>query len=452
MHAFTIRDLTEKDIKILTQILHRYRMDEETGKPIVDLIASVPSQLQRSGFLNLISNRSSRFPAVAPACSLHKPLNGHVIRSVFNLIALEVGVRINYLVSRSDQFSYAQRAILQSLRELHSMWLEPEVYRNTFLESPLAEWSYQENKCEACMLARIGENSYILTCLRTVVLSRTRTKKRRRAPRITPWLEEWINCHENFKEIVFKRSDENGQALKRAWKEAYKRRITHEENSKRERDSQEDGESGIISIGYASEFENRGGGEDNEREPADDAGEDEYDDEHEIIDHYAKLVSSQYLPLPPNSQGKNTPHQRASSILVDRGNLPQEARNPRASIGSEWEDVSSVYWHPRQGPGWSNYIRDEQSPRGDPATGHSSRYNPSSGDRNIPVLGSSNVTSTGPGKSARRRGCERLADGYRGVVDSDSKRYSVSVYSREESDSGVSDVSHATTTWSMLYK
>lgn len=441
MHAFTLGDLTTKDIKLLTQILHRYRLDEESGRLIVDLIASVPSRLRRSGFFNLVSNRSSRFPAVAPACPIHKSLNGHVIRSIFNLIALEVGVRINHLVARSEQFSYAQRAILQSLRELHSMWLEPDVYRNTFLEPPLVEWSYQENKCEACMLARIGENPNILICLRTVVLSRTRTKKRRRPPRISQWLEEWIERHEDFKQAMFQKSDEDGQALKRAWKEAYKRRVSLDESSTRERNSLEDEWSEKISAGYNGVFENGDGGDD-EREPADNTDEDQYDYEHEIIDHYAALVSSQYLPL--NPQGNNPSRQRASSTLVDRGKLSQEARNTRASKGSEWEDVTSVYWHPRKGPGWSNYFREVQSPGAKAVTGHNNRSDPTSNNRSS--------TMPGSGKSEKGTGSEQMADRYRGLVGRDSKRYSVSVYSREEGDARDSDVSQASTTWSMMYK
>lgn len=442
MHAFTIRDLTQKDIELLTLVLHRYRTDEESVKKVQDLIASLPPQLRRSGFLNLISNRTSRLPAVAPACSLHRPLNGQVIRSIFNLVALEVGVRINHLVASSDKFSYVQRASLESLRELHSMWLEPNVYSNTFLQLPSPQWSYQEDKCEACILARIGGDVNILISLRAVMLSRTRTKKRRRRPRITRWLEEWIKHHEDLKGTMFKNSDEDGKAFKNAWKAAYKSRIAHGQNNARERDSRQEvvEDEGINSVGD---------GGDDEREPSDKVGEDTYDHEHEIIDHYAALLSSQYLPLKP--QG-STPRQQASSTPMDPRKPPQAIWNKRMSGGSEWEDDKSVYWHPRQGPRWSGYYRNVQSPEEQAVTVHNGNNDRTSSDGSSTLVGSSKTASISPSKSDTCRGSQPLADSYREVIDRDCKRYSGSVYSRQDGDPGKSVASLSSTTWSMLYK
>lgn len=447
MHAFTIRDLTREDIKLLTQILHRYREDEQSAKRTQTLIAGVPPQLRRSGFLNLISNRTSRLPAIAPACSFHKPLNAHVIRSIFNLVALEVGVRINHLVARSDKFSFAQRVVLNSLRELHSMWLEPDVYSGTFLQEPLAEWSYQENKCEACILARIGENTDILTALRTVILSRTQTRKRRRQPRLTRWVEEWIDRHADLRLTLFQKSNEDGQEMKRAWKAAYKDRISHEQNSRREHDRQRADKVVETSRVRGNDIERPDEGND-ETEPADHTGEDQYDFEHEIIDHYAALVSSQYLPL-SNPQ--------TSSIPIDGGKLPQAGQSTLTSNRGGWEDVRSVYWHPRRGPGWSSHVgggpTSEQAVF-DPSGTTNSSWKSSDRSWSNGMLGSTVATSISPSKSEKGRLSEDLADRYRVVMDCDGKRFSGSDYCHDkcECESGKRSASPTSTTWSMMYK
>ena len=434
MHAFTIRDLARKDVKLLTQVLHKDRKDDESLRQLRELISVVPSQLRRSGLLNLISNRTHRFPAVAPACSLHKPLNGHVIRSIFNLVALEVGVRMNHLVARSERLSFEQRAILQSLRELHSMWLEPETYTSTFLQSPLAIWSYQEDKCEACMLARIGGNAEILRCLRTVVLSRTRTQKQRPPPRVARWVEEWIKRHEDLKEGIFNQSEEDGRVMKAAWKAAYKRR----RKLGRDQDHPKEG-NGMGRTDDNCELERnvtgRADGEDeNEREAADNTGDDPYDFEHEIIDHYTALISSRYLPLSDLDDSISSQPTSSRSIDTDspsRATQATTASTP-ASEGDEWEDVESVYWNPRQGPGWSEYFREQGSPKSLAENNHSRRSS---------------------SKAQIRGESEGIADGYRGALRRDSKRDSGSEYSREVWETGSrSSTSLAPTTWSMLYK
>ncbi|KAK2762315.1 hypothetical protein FQN54_001325 [Arachnomyces sp. PD_36] len=450
MHPFTIRELTRKDIKILAQILHKPTRDEEWTKLVETLIDVAPSQLRRSTLLTLISRKSNRVPAVAPACALHKPLNGHVIRSIFNLVALEVGVRINHLVARSDNFSFVQRDILQSLRELHSMWLQPDVYSSTFLETPLPEWSFQEDKCEACMLARIGENVIILTSLRTVILSRTRTRpntrtgKRPRRPRITRWVEEWINCHEHFKSAMLKKSDEDGQEMKQAWKAAYKDRRNHRESVC----SESVGEGTSTECSKDDSFVG-----DEEREPAGHEGEDRYDFEHEIINHYDALVSTQYLPL-LNQDDKTSHHREEPTSLPTVGeHESRKASRTDTSHGGEWEDVKSVYWHPRRGSRWSDYFGEGRPPnekQGD----HRSDSNPSSSRTgsskpDSKVHGSSKATSVDIPEKGKRKGSEGMANDYRGVLD-EKKRYSGSIYSRDGGGSD-SDASHTPTTWSMMY-
>lgn len=190
-YPLKIEKLEPKDLKALTYILNiDITSTDEKDKPgpdverrVRNLITQLPPQLRDHWIFRLIPN--SVIPC-AVACPVHEDLNRPVINHVFRLIKREVGLHLDVLYEFPDLVGEEEKTILGKLRAMEGMWMDV---------APPGSWDFQHNKCEACMLARIGADQAALENLRIVLLSRNRTRKPRPPPRLIKWVEEWIGQH-----------------------------------------------------------------------------------------------------------------------------------------------------------------------------------------------------------------------------------------------------------------
>ncbi len=344
---FSLSDLSQPDIDLLTQILSQIPNGKDHRKALSTLIKTLPHHLRapillQSKIVHLLP-QSVKAPACAPLCSLHRPLNAQLIRTIFTAVAIEVGIRLNTLAS-STCLNPEQEGLVQSLRRLQALWLAPETYHKTFSAHPDPSWPYQTDACEACMLSRIGASIPTIIALRTVILSRKR--KHRPEPRLLRWVEGWIGWTGEAESLRVM-SEDDGLELNKARRAA---RHVAGRGMRRERNQN---------------VQNAAAG---------DSGD---DFEHEIIDHYAALASSTYLPIregdkcfghPPTdiaqeSEGSQRPsRQDIASHLADSGEIQkngeaeQRAKDYQALLGGK------PYSEPRRGrrsksTTWSAFLR-----------------------------------------------------------------------------------------------
>lgn len=202
-----LSELTNHQINTLTALLQ----DLPTSKPttqtqrITSLLSKLPtgSPLKRSSRISsLFSSSSSQsrpnssITTDTPLCPLHRPLSLKVVASLFHTLVLEVGSHLNTLTLHSTSLTATEKSRVSALRELHSLWLPPEIYSSTFLALPnTKQWPYFPNQCQACILSQISGDLPALLSLRMILLSRTSThthKNSRKPPRLTPYITHWI--------------------------------------------------------------------------------------------------------------------------------------------------------------------------------------------------------------------------------------------------------------------
>jgi hypothetical protein len=411
---------------MLTRILCLDVQDNDEAR--LRLIKNLPSYLRRSKLLSLIPNCVGLIPACAKTCSTHKPLNGYVIGSICELLRLEVGMRLDRLAANQMKLSVEQRNIIQSLRELHSMWMVEDIYWRMFLQWPSATWYYQEDQCEACILARVGRDGLILTNLRTVLLSRTRTRKPLPPPSLLRWVDGAINCHQGKSLEMFVRSSEDSLSLKSARKEL-NRVHSRRYQAVRNKASRLDHEQSTTSIWQRQQCQQTRGEESAADNNAKDFG-------NEIIDYYANdalahlpvseldiFGSALQAPCEFNENNDRKGRHKVDSVRRHREGDKQRALN----------DTS--YHLPRRRSARAKYHADTES--------HSDQKPSRSCDTNL-------------SRSKTTRSSKELAAEYHRILDEGFRaRDSSSVYSRESWEVGSvasqRAASTAETAWSMLY-
>lgn len=225
--ALCIQDLTGDDSRKLTQVLQIRPQEDaiEYGNRVPAQIAYLPLHLRKPKFLpNLVVSKH----APALLCQFHKNLNSRLIRSIFNAIVKEIGQRCNSLIAHSQSLTPQQRDGLLALRRTHSMWLDRDTFQKIFLEAPECEWPYQQDQCEACMLSRIGGRLDMLTTLRSLLLSRTRTRFATPAHRgptpLLQFVDQWLTSYGHQASERIQQSNQDAAELKVLRKAIWKAR------------------------------------------------------------------------------------------------------------------------------------------------------------------------------------------------------------------------------------
>ncbi|KAI9701252.1 MAG: hypothetical protein M1836_001922 [Candelina mexicana] len=336
---FSTADLSKSEIALLTQVLSLPTAPNGTltrrqiSSASSSLIAALPKRFRTHmpfeyTVVKFLSKRTSSIPpaTVAPLCSIHSPLRTQLIHSIFTCLALEVGIRLNTLTSY--MYLYPEHeAFVHSLRELHALWLAPEVYTRTFLEAVPSKWSYETSRCEGCILARVGGDAEMVCKLKVALSSRLRSN--RREPLLVRWVDgwlDWLNEGKPFLQGAERkvRIEEEAKTIRKARKMAQRAKsgTTPSDHPKKSRDPFADdkrvkgpkqdqeieaqrAKRGKTLSDHPQESQNpfdddkrvEDSKQDQQVEPPDELPEPNGADfENSIIDHYAALMSTCHLP------------------------------------------------------------------------------------------------------------------------------------------------------------
>ncbi|KAE8337382.1 hypothetical protein BDV24DRAFT_154450 [Aspergillus arachidicola] len=251
----SVASLSKEEVRLLTRVLSIGFIDPDGNEPrdkgeIMRAIKKLPSALQRHWLKDLIG----RAPAVT-LCDLHTKLNPYIIGYIFELLRCEVITHLECLYwyhsvlhdARLDVVDIKVRDIVYSLGDIRYMWTPS---RRAIQGSPV---TYQQNKCEACVLARIVNGRTFLLHLRTALLSRTATRRNHRVPTFLPFVEESIACHEGFVDKIHWRSSTLATTMKRQRKHAHRARMTSDPVASLKQDLPRTVEGAVVPIGIDPE-------------------------------------------------------------------------------------------------------------------------------------------------------------------------------------------------------
>ncbi|OAL38995.1 hypothetical protein AYO20_01746 [Fonsecaea nubica] len=162
---------------------------EALSSRIAKGVKSIPSFLRSSRLENIL------LPPRGHLCQQHKALYYDAVDVVLHHVQLEVGIRLNNLIAHCDLLSPEQYDRVMRLRALHALWLTQDEYAKTFLVSSQdSKWSYQSDRCYACILSRITCDLEILLDLRWTIRSRATSTfvAAHGTPRLQSWVQVWI--------------------------------------------------------------------------------------------------------------------------------------------------------------------------------------------------------------------------------------------------------------------
>ena len=230
--ALSLSDLTENDVEQLSHVLSKplwaigvearpeRTLWRERQDAIARLVGDLPSHLRRpipmqTSVVDFFERHTYYIPSACRLCQSHSRLNSQLIQDILAYVQAEVGNRLNPLAQSISLFSSPHQALVNDLRALHALWLPPADYRIYFLREPTPRWSFQPDRCGACILARIGEHVETLILLRTTLLARQ--KRHLDDPRLLRWVEGWIAWSSPGEDLVIE-SDSRARSLRQAKK------------------------------------------------------------------------------------------------------------------------------------------------------------------------------------------------------------------------------------------
>nr|KMM72284.1 hypothetical protein CPAG_08581 [Coccidioides posadasii RMSCC 3488] len=217
-HATSVSDLSREDIRVLARLFYfttQAATPEDAWIFVSAVVASLPRHLRRSKVCDFFCTTLRLLPSEAKSCSLHKRLNSHVISSIFRLVQLEVGPRLDRLAMHRSRLTVKQRIMVDTLREINGMWMTSTRLEKEFSLPSNTKWYFQASGCEGCILSRILQDATAIKNLRTVLLSRTRTRGwAGKPPKLIRWVEESMACHGESRLDIFVRSGEDAAELK----------------------------------------------------------------------------------------------------------------------------------------------------------------------------------------------------------------------------------------------
>ncbi|BCR86086.1 uncharacterized protein ACHE_30073S [Aspergillus chevalieri] len=206
-YPLTITDLTAPELLALTHTLLLdnppvYQISRPTtttpntpgsnlpNERLKEAIKNLPCALRRNKLVQMMPRCIGR---VAELCVSHKGLNAYVVGHLFDLVKGEVTRRLGKIDCGVECLGMFERKLLRSIQAIRRVWGERSPEDDG--ETPIGAPGKHYNKCEACMLARIVGEPLLLRNLRIAILSRTRTRKKSRAPRLLRFVEGCIGCH-----------------------------------------------------------------------------------------------------------------------------------------------------------------------------------------------------------------------------------------------------------------
>jgi hypothetical protein len=360
MPSRSLKALPQESVNQLAHLLQTLPHERGLGysERVEKTLKHLPSDLKhRSRLSNLFCTNVPSPIVEARLCLLHKPVSISLIHEVFTLLSLEVGHHCNSMTQHNTWFTTGQNATIQRLRELHSLWLPAETYTQTLLSKPNQKWPHQKSGCEGCILTRIGSDLDIVVELRTLLMSRKhRATSNKEPPRLLRFVEAWVvglfGTGERGREVM-QGSEVQAEELKinrkKIWRERKEKKkpargkgmaaekVEMKEDSKDKEKEKEHQEVNMEEEAYDSGFEN------------------------EIIDHYAALRSTLYMPsktfwpeqVPSLTTGSSAQTPISQTEIPEVPHLDR-SRYPKASsvYSVHQSNFVSTYEPPRRGQAW----------------------------------------------------------------------------------------------------
>lgn len=161
---------------------------KDTHIQIQDSIRILPSGLHKR--CSIRSLPCASIPA-GTLCATHRRLNPYIISHISRLIKREVEDHLDLVTTwYSGDLIPPLKDTVQCLRSLRGMWCDP-ISDHT---PPSETVPRQQNKCEACMIARVISNLEYLQNLSAALRSRTRERCSARAPpKLSRVIQEALN-------------------------------------------------------------------------------------------------------------------------------------------------------------------------------------------------------------------------------------------------------------------
>ncbi|PYH49472.1 uncharacterized protein BP01DRAFT_78632 [Aspergillus saccharolyticus JOP 1030-1] len=158
----------------------------KTVRRIKAAIQALPTELYAGRSRIPFRTYSHREAKAAVLCDVHEGLNGYVIGSAYWRLRQELTDHLRFLEWYHEFLSPEVKAFLEALTATKGMWWVPETEEDI---PPKGAVCFQENCCQACMLARVVVEPWCLFNVRTALVSRVRTRKRHRVPALLPFIE-----------------------------------------------------------------------------------------------------------------------------------------------------------------------------------------------------------------------------------------------------------------------
>ena len=213
-YPLTTTDLTKPELRKLTEILTlenppvyqiaRADIPPRINETVKESIKKLPCALRRNKIVQMMPRHS--IGRGAGMCASHNGLNAYVVANLLDLVKAEVTDRLAALNRHAEEIHPFERKLLRSIQAIGMIWGADMPGDTT--EPVIGAPSLQGNKCEMCMLARIATEPLFLRNLRIALLSRTRTKKKHRAPRLLRFIDGCIENHEGYAFRVFHESNQ----------------------------------------------------------------------------------------------------------------------------------------------------------------------------------------------------------------------------------------------------
>lgn len=346
-----IQDIPRRYIPALAEVLQSPLGEGEQARStrIKQNAKELPPSVKASRLERLL------LPPLGHLCPMHKFLDFPVVEAVLRHVQLEVGIRLNNLVSQCQLLSPEQYTRVMRLRTLHGLWLDPDQYEKTFLASTKEiKWKYQADECEACILSNLTGDLEVLLDLRCVIRSRATTRfvAKYGNPRLEIWVQVWIEKMTKYLEMMSgKKFDLDAVILRNEGQAVAMKQLRgdiHLLRKKMLKIKDVGGKKGVAKVsphmsGVSADYAHRSrglcpvpeAGTFGQDQPAiDDQMEDipseAKEAEFDMMDPYTALTSTPYLPAQPN------PHTEHGQQFIDspavsadpstRGQSPYQSR------------------------------------------------------------------------------------------------------------------------------
>lgn len=190
-----VLDLSRAELQSLIKVLEAEpELDaypyytKDTHIQIQDAIRTLPSGLHKR---RSVRSLPCAFIAAGTLCATHRRLNPYIISHIFRLIKREVEDHLDLVTMwYSGDLLPPLKEIVQCLRSLRGMWWGPISDQTP----PSEAVPRQQNKCEACMTARVFSNPEYLRNLGAALRSRMRERCSARAPpKLSRVIQEALN-------------------------------------------------------------------------------------------------------------------------------------------------------------------------------------------------------------------------------------------------------------------